>query len=294
MVDGRTVLVVDDDQTIVELMRDFLEADGVQVEGVADAREAMRILERTPVDCVLLDIMMPVESGFALCRKVRRTSDVPILFLSARGEAVDKIRGLGLGGDDYIVKSTTPAEVVARVKGVLRRYGGSQPTPETGLDFGRLVLDLKAREVIVDGKPVSLTPRELEILCLLSEHPRQVFTYEQLLERFWGYIGGWHTIIVHVGRIREKIEEDPGNPTLIVNVWGVGYRFEASRRRFSGKRSSSLSRGKRGSKVRRSTAPRSSSPGPPGSGVIRPGSRRLPSSSDLRGSEPSFVILTAG
>ncbi len=229
MADGRTVLVVDDDPTIVELMRDFLEADGFQVEGAADAREAMRVLDRTPVDCVLLDIMMPGESGFDLCRKVRRESDVPILFLSARGEAVDKIRGLGLGGDDYIVKSTTPAEVVARVKAVPRRYGGNQAAPDTRPDFGRLVLDMKAREVIVNGKPVSFTPREFEILSLLAEHPRQVFTYEQLLERFWGYIGDRHTITVHIGRIREKIEADPGNPRLIVNVWGVGYRFEGSR-----------------------------------------------------------------
>lgn len=230
MADGRTVLVVDDDRSIVELMRDFLEADGFRVEGASDAREALKILERTPVDCMLLDIMMPGESGFELCRKVRRESDVPILFLSARGEAVDKIRGLGLGGDDYIVKSATPAEVVARVKAVLRRYGGEQAAQDTRLDFGRLVLDVKAREVTVDGKPVSFTPREFEILFLLAEHPRQVFTYEQLLERFWGYIGDRHTITVHVGRIREKIEEDPGNPKLIVNVWGVGYRFEGSRR----------------------------------------------------------------
>ena len=230
MADGRTVLVVDDDRTIVELMRDFLEADGFRVEGASDAREALKILERTPVDCVLLDIMMPGESGFELCRKVRRNSEVPILFLSARGEAVDKIRGLGLGGDDYIVKSATPAEVVARVKAVLRRYSGNRTVEDFSLDFGRLVLDLKAREVTIDGKPVSLTPREFEILCLLAEHPRQVFTYEQLLERFWGYIGDRHTITVHIGRIREKIESDPGNPKLIVNVWGVGYRFEGSRR----------------------------------------------------------------
>jgi DNA-binding winged helix-turn-helix (wHTH) protein len=156
------------------------------------------------------------------------------------------------------------------------------------------VLDLKAREVMVDGKPVSLTPREFEILCLLAEHPRQVFTYEQLLERFWGYVGDRHTITVHIGRIREKIEEDPGNPTLIVNVWGVGYRFEGSRRRFSGKRSSSLSRDKASSKARPSSAPLSSSPGLPASGAIRPGSRRPPSSSVQPGSEPSFGTLMAG
>jgi DNA-binding response OmpR family regulator len=124
MGEKRTVLVVDDDPAIVEMMRDFLEAEGFRVAGALNAREAQAALDRTVVDCVLLDIMMPGESGFELCRRIRRTSDVPILFLSARGEDLDKIRGLGLGGDDYIVKSATPPEVVARVKAVLRRYGG--------------------------------------------------------------------------------------------------------------------------------------------------------------------------
>jgi DNA-binding response OmpR family regulator len=179
---------------------------------------------------MLLDIMMPGESGFELCRQVRRTSDVPILFLSARGEDADKLRGLGLGGDDYIVKSATPAEVVARVKAVLRRYGRQDATQDAVLDFGRLVLDVRAREVRADGELVSFTPREFEILRLLAEHPRQVFTYEQLLERFWGDIGDRHTVTVHIGRIREKIEVDPAHPRLIVNVWGVGYRFEGARR----------------------------------------------------------------
>ena len=229
MTDERTVLVVDDDSAIVAMMRDFLEAEGFRVEGALNARAAQAILDRTPVDCMLLDIMMPGESGFDLCRHVRKTNDVPILFLSARGEDLDKIRGLGLGGDDYIVKSATPPEVVARVKAVLRRYGGKEPTRAIVLDFGRLVIDARAREVRIDDQPVSLTPREFDILCLLAERPRQVFTYDQLLEHFWGGAGDRHTVTVHVGRIREKIEADPGNPTVIVNVWGVGYRFEGKR-----------------------------------------------------------------
>lgn len=229
MTDERTVLVVDDDTTIVEMMRDFLEADGFRVEGAVNARDALAAMEQTPIDCILLDIMMPGESGFEFCRRVRKTSDVPILFLSARGEDLDKIRGLGLGGDDYIVKSATPPEVVARVKAVLRRYSGKETAREAVLDFGRLALDARAREVRVDGEPVSLTPREFEILCLLAERPRQVFTYEQLLERFWSGAGDRHTVTVHVGRIREKIEADPANPALIVNVWGVGYRFEGKK-----------------------------------------------------------------
>jgi DNA-binding response OmpR family regulator len=226
----RSVLVVDDDPTIVALMRDFLEADGFRVEGALNAREAQAVLDRTPVDCVLLDVMLPGESGFELARRLRRTCEVPILFLSARGEDVDKIRGLGLGGDDYIVKSATPAEVVARVKAVLRRTGRGEPAEGAILDFGRLVLDVRAREVKVDGELVPFTPKEFDLLWLLAERPRQVFTYELLLDRLWDGIGDRHTVTVHIGRIREKIEPDPNNPRYIVTVWGVGYRFEGERR----------------------------------------------------------------
>ena len=224
------MLVVDDDDAIVNLMRDFLEAEGFHVEAAKDARQAQELLDNTAVDCVLLDVMMPGESGFELCRRIRRTSDVPVLFLSARGEDADKIRGLGLGGDDYIVKDATPPEVVARVKAVLRRSGRQDTARDALLDFGRLVLDLRAREVRIDGEPVPLTPREFDILAVLAEHPRQVFTYQQLLERFWEDTGDRHTVTVHMARIREKIEEDPRNPRFIVNVWGVGYRFEGTQR----------------------------------------------------------------
>jgi DNA-binding response OmpR family regulator len=179
---------------------------------------------------VLLDVMLPGETGFELIRWIRRSSEVPVLFLSARGEDADKLRGLGLGGDDYIVKSATPAEVVARVKAVLRRSGGPAGRPDAMLSFGRLVLNIRAREVYVDGDLVMFTPREYELLSLLTENPRQVFTYDQLLERFWGEIGDRHTVTVHIGRIREKIEVDPSDPQLIRNVWGVGYRFEGTKR----------------------------------------------------------------
>ena len=226
----RSVLVVDDDQTIVDLMRDFLEAEGFRVEGALEARQAQVVLDRTPVDCVLLDVMMPGESGFELARRLRRTSDVPILFLSARGEDADKIRGLGLGGDDYIVKSATPAEVVARVKAVLRRSARGEAAADVLLDFGHLVLDVRSREVKVGGELVSFTPREFDLLWLLAERPRQVFTYEQLLDRLWDGVGDRHTVTVHVGRIREKIEPHPNDPRYIVTVWGVGYRFEGERR----------------------------------------------------------------
>ena len=226
----RTVLVVDDDAAIVALMRDFLEAAGFEVAAAHAAAEARAILDRTPIDCVLLDVMLPGASGFDLCRQIRSTRTVPILFLSARGEDADKLRGLGLGGDDYIVKSATPSEVVARVQAVLRRAGDGTVVRDATVDYGRLRLDVRAREVYVDHQLVSLTPREFQILSLLAAHPRQVFTYEQLLDRFWGGAGDKHTVTVHLGRLREKIERDPGNPHFIRNVWGVGYRFEGTRR----------------------------------------------------------------
>jgi DNA-binding response OmpR family regulator len=228
MSNKRIILVVDDDKAIVELMRDFLEDEGFRVEKAYDAKEALHILHHSSVDCVILDIMMPGQNGFELCREIRRTNDVPILFLSARGEDVDKIRGLGIGGDDYIVKSATPVEVVARVKAVLRRYDKQGFPQNAVLHFGHLTLDARAHEVRVHNKPVPLTPKEFETLLLLAEHPRQVFTYDQLLERFWDGVGDKHTVVVHIGRIREKIEADPNNPKLIVNVWGVGYRFEGA------------------------------------------------------------------
>ena len=222
----QTVLVVDDDKSIVELMRDFLENDGFQVETAQDTSQALTLLQHKQIDCMILDIMMPGQTGFDLCRQIRITSDVPILFLSARDDDMNKIRGLGLGGDDYIVKTASPAEVVARVRAVLRRYSAQQGTRVMTLDYGKLVLDLSAREVRMDGQEVSFTPREYELLRLFAEHPRQVFTYEHLLETFWGGVGDKHTVRVHISRIREKIEKDPNNPKYIVNVWGVGYRFE--------------------------------------------------------------------
>lgn len=226
----RTVLIVDDDREIVELMRDFLEDEQFIVVEAYNAIEALEALNRNRIDCILLDVMMPGRNGFELCRQIRRELDTPILFLSARGEDMDKIRGLSLGGDDYIIKSATPEEVVARIKAVLRRYGRNEREQKLELDFGRLVLDIKAHEARVAGQPVIFTPKEFDILCLFAEYPRQVFTYDQLLHRFWGGIGDKHSVTVHIGRIREKIEEDPRKPKLITNVWGVGYRFEGVRK----------------------------------------------------------------
>lgn len=226
-----TVLVVDDDRAIVELMRDFLETDGFGVMIAQSGPEALAMIERNEVDCVLLDVMMPGQSGFDLCRQIREGRDMPILFLSARDTDADKIRGLGLGGDDYIVKSATPSEVVARVKAVLRRYHHGALAPQDAiLDFGHFAIDARAREVRIDGQPMAFAAREYDLLLWLAEHPRQVFTHEQIFERFWGDVGDRHTVAVHINKIRQKVEPDPAQPQFIVTVWGVGYRFQGVRR----------------------------------------------------------------
>ena len=227
-----TVLVVDDEEGIVELMRDFLEVDGFTVRVARDGAAALALLAAEPVDCVLLDVMMPGASGFEVCRRIRETADVPILFLSARDGDSDKIRGLRLGGDDYVVKSATPDEVVARVRAVLRRYRHDVPASAAGegvLDFGRLVVDVRAHEARLDGAVVPMPAREFGLLRLFAEHPRQVFSRDRLFELGWESYGDKSTVTTHIRRLREKIEDDPANPRYIVTVWGVGYRFEGVR-----------------------------------------------------------------
>jgi DNA-binding response OmpR family regulator len=226
--------VVDDEEGIVELMRDFLEADGFAVVTAGDGASALATLGRERVDCVLLDVMMPGFSGFEVVRRIRETGDVPILFLSARDADIDKIRGLRLGADDYVVKSATPDEVVARVRAVLRRYRPASRAAEKEsdgiLDFGRLVIDVPAHEVRIDGRPVPMPAREFELLCLFAEHPRQVFSRDRLFELGWDSYGDKSTVTTHIRRLREKIEVDPATPRYIVTVWGVGYRFEGVRK----------------------------------------------------------------
>lgn len=224
--EGHTILVVDDDKSIVELLRDFLENEGFYVKAAFDTSQALVVLKESKIDCIVLDIMMPGQNGFELCRQIRMESNVPILFLSALSDDVDKIRGLALGGDDYIVKTASPGEIVARVKAVLRRTSSQQEIKRKLLDYGRLSLDLSTREVFVEGQPISLTPKEYDLLQLFAEHPKHVFTFDQLLEKFWGGIGDKHTIRVHLSRLREKIEADPNHPQYIINVWGIGYRFK--------------------------------------------------------------------
>ncbi len=203
-----------------------MENENFHVITACDTAQAWAVFQQSSIHCIVLDIMMPGQNGFELCRRIRAESNVPILFLSARSDDVDKIRGLTLGGDDYIVKTASPGEIVARVKAVLRRIGTQQTSTVKVLDYGRLKLDLSTRDVFVDGRSVSLTPKEYELLRLFAEHPRQVFTYDQLLTKFWDGVGDKHTIRVHLSRLREKIEHDPDQPQYLTNVWGVGYRFE--------------------------------------------------------------------
>ncbi|EFM08803.1 two component transcriptional regulator, winged helix family [Paenibacillus curdlanolyticus YK9] len=230
MSEWRTILVVDDDPSIVELLRDFLEYESFQVLTACDAAQALALFQQHPVHGIVLDVMMPGQNGFELCRTIRSSSSVPILFLSARGEDVDKIRGLTLGGDDYIVKTASPGEIVARVKAVLRRSSAQQEQERSlavlDYDEGRLQINLSTREVFVDGTSISLTPREFELLQLFVERPRQVFSYDHLIDKLWEGVGDKHTVRVHLSRLRDKIESDPAQPRYLINVWGVGYRFE--------------------------------------------------------------------
>jgi DNA-binding response OmpR family regulator len=222
-----TVLVVEDDPDIVALLRDFLDDAGFGVLVAGDADGALATLARESVDCALVDVMLPGASGFELCRRVRAHDEhLPLLFLSARGEDSDKLRGLGLGADDYIVKSATPAEVVARVKAVLRRVPAAGRHDHQTLRFGSLALDLAAHEVRRGDRAVPVTAREFELLRVFATHPRQVLGRDQLFELLWGSWGDRSAVSVYVRKLREKLEEDPGDPRILVTVWGVGYRFD--------------------------------------------------------------------
>jgi DNA-binding response OmpR family regulator len=228
----QTVLVVEDEPDIVALLRDFLCVAGFGVATAGDSQAALRVLDDQQVACVLVDVMLPGSSGFDLCRRIREQSEVPLLFLTARGDDSDKLRGLGLGADDYIVKSATPAEVVARVKAVLRRAPthGDGVGPGT-LRFGDLAIDLAAHEVTLADRRVRMTAREFELLQVFAAHPRQVLGRDQLFELLWGSWGHRSAVSVYVRKLREKLEADPACPRLLVTVWGVGYRFDPPTKR---------------------------------------------------------------
>jgi DNA-binding response OmpR family regulator len=228
MSDRPLVLLVEDDETVSEVVERYLEREGFRVDVVPDGADALSRFDEE-VDLIVLDIMLPGMDGLEVCRRLRATSSVPIIMLTALGEESDRIMGLELGADDYLAKPFSPRELTARVKSVLRRANGTlAPKVAQGeLRAGAISLNLDAHEVAVDNDPIELTSREFELLAWLMMHPKRVFTREELLERVWGYsYGDKSTVTVHVRRLREKIEADPAEPRHVVTVWGLGYRFD--------------------------------------------------------------------
>lgn len=224
---GGRVLVVDDDDAVRTLLVRYLEMEGFSVDEVADGASALAAVAARRPDLVLLDLVLPGEDGLDILSRLRRTSDLPVIVLSARGQEADRILGLKMGADDYVVKPFSPGELSARIASVLRRSRPTGPSPV--LQFEGLRLDAATREVTVDGRPVRTTAREFDLLAFLAGSPRQVFTREQLLAQVWGSRSEWQdpdTVTEHVRRIRRHIESDPGRPRWIRTVRGVGYRFE--------------------------------------------------------------------
>lgn len=223
------VLVVDDEKTIVKGLKFGLEKEGYEVVPAYDGEEALRLFAAEKPDLIILDLMLPGVDGFEVCRRLRKSSDVPIVMLTARGEDIDKILGLELGADDYVTKPFNPRELVARVKAILRRAqsGVLDPAQMQVIRLQEMQIDLLQHKVRVKNKEVELTGKEVALLSLLASHPGRVFSREQLLEQIWGYdyYGDARTVDVHIRHLREKLEQAPGSPQLILTVWGVGYKF---------------------------------------------------------------------
>ena len=224
------LLIAEDDPEIAMLERDYLEVEGYDVTVVDNGQQAVTQALNGDYSLLLLDLMLPGCSGYDVCRLIRDRIDVPILMVTARTESVDKIRGLGLGADDYIAKPFDPAELVARVKAHLSRYarltGGGQGEPEV-ISLGNVQILPQSWKVVKDGRELKMPNREFALLKFLAEHPNTVFSKEKLFETIWGceYMGDSATVTVHIGRIRDKVEDDPARPRLIETVWGAGYRL---------------------------------------------------------------------
>ena len=221
------ILVVEDEPSIGEVVSLYLKRAGYSVTLAGDGHAALEAFKQTSPDLVIVDVMLPKMDGYELTRRLRAWSDVPIIMLTARKEESDRIAGLDMGADDYVVKPFSPQELVSRVKAVLRRtHGTVQESYEETLDFNGMLIDPRTRLVTMDEKEKSLTAKEFELLWLLARHPRQVFTRDQLLERVWDteYVDP-STVTVHIRRLREKIESDPSKPRHVMTVWGVGYKF---------------------------------------------------------------------
>lgn len=231
---GERIMIVEDEKEIAELIRDYLELERYEVLLCLDGEEALRTFPAFLPQLVILDIMLPLLDGMEVCRSIRSCSDVPIIMLSAKKRDSDKILGLGLGADDYVVKPFSPGEIVARVKAQLRRYQGLAVSARSAdiLAFAGLELNLKAYEVRVGKDLVHFSAREFEVLRFLAMYPNQVFTREQIFQHVWGVndYGDLSTVTVHIKKIREKIEADPAAPRYILTVRGIGYKFGGGQR----------------------------------------------------------------
>ena len=224
---GERILVVDDEPTVREVLQQYLEREGYRVRVAGDGHGALAALAADAPDLIVLDLMLPGVDGLDVCRQVRARGSTPIIMLTAKGHESDRIVGLELGADDYVVKPFSPRELVARVRSVLRRTLAGDGPPPAPLRSGDVTVDPFTREVTVAGRPVGLTVREFDLLAFLARHPRRVFTREQIMQSVWGYTAAIDTgtLSVHVRRLREKIEDDPRTPRRIETVWNVGYRF---------------------------------------------------------------------
>ena len=221
------ILLVDDDPNIRQLVNLYLEKEGFEVTMAARGDEALKLFKESPPNLMLLDIMLPGMDGWQVCREVRKVSNIPIIMLTAKDETFDKVLGLELGADDYVVKPFDMKELVARIKAVSRRFQNSD-TPDKELVFPGLTININQYTVKYMGRELDMPPKELELLYFLASHPGMVFTREQLLEQVWGYdyFGDSRTVDVHVKRLREKLTDGESMGWMIKTVWGVGYKFE--------------------------------------------------------------------
>ena len=221
------VLIADDDSNISELIKVYFEKDGFKTVTARNGKEAVELFKSEAPSIVILDVMMPEMDGWQVCREIRRVSNIPIIMLTAKGETFDKVLGLELGADDYMVKPFDPKELIARVKAVLRRSETKEVSAEKELVFPNLTINLTNYELKINGNITEVPPKELELLYFLASNPNRVFTREQLLEQVWGfdYFGDSRTVDVHIKRLREKLEGAEANWQL-KTVWGVGYKFE--------------------------------------------------------------------
>lgn len=225
------ILIIEDEEAIADLEKDYLELSEFEVEIENSGDTGLQKALSKDFDLVILDLMLPGLDGFEVCRRIREEKNIPILMVSAKKEDIDKIRGLGLGADDYITKPFSPSELVARVKAHLARYtrllGAGQPENDI-VEIRGIRIDKTARRVMVDGEEKNFTTKEFDLLTFLAEHPNHVFTKEELFRKIWNMdsIGDIATVTVHIKKIREKIEFDTAKPQYIETIWGVGYRFK--------------------------------------------------------------------